>query len=792
MRGFASSNARARRERTQDAAFTLSSLARRLLVSSLPVTLVAGALYITTAPGWVVGGDNGELVTLYARGGVAHPPGYPLYVLLLRAFAWLPCGAARGAAIVTAIIGALAVFALHRACRAWGASAAAAMIASAVFASSSLAWRLASSAEVFALNALIACAILAAAAPGTNARGWKRAAQLGLFAGLGIANHHSIVLLAPVGLWAFIASVREEPRRARCAYAALAALAIGLTPYAYLWFEARHADPTSAWVWGDIHDWRTLLDHVRRAEFGTTRLALRDAPLEPFLQLETFTLRLTTDLLGLPLAIVVAGLLSIRRAKAHLIALVASFVLAGPCFVAIMNIAPRGVAATIVERFYLLPEVLASVLAALALDALVRRLRDRVGVAAGIAAAAMAANIALGVERVGEDHRPTVDNYVHNTLRFAPARAIILASSDQKFAGFLYGQRVLGLRPDVTIIAPEMLRASWYRARASRDAGVSIDVPEPGRVALVEELLASGRPVAFAGPVPPAVDEAGFVLAADRHARARRASRRGRARPERARSRERRAPRKVRARVHRGRVARIVVRCDVCGIRATLAYARRNISRARRRDARKRLPKKRARVRPVVALSLLGCRVVVRRSRSRGFTLAELLTTIGFISILGALAMYGVARYLRHSKTAEAVATTSAIAQAACVYYNQSDANQPAGTKPEAAKAMRHFPPASRASVPANEADVRGKKFQSAVGDWSTSPWLDMGFKISTPQFYAYSFESNGSGTAAQATAIAQGDLDGNGIKSSFRVSATPDATFTAKPSAVQQTDPEE
>src|ERR1700690_337181 len=97
------------------------------------------------------------------------------------------------------------------------------------------------------------------------------------------------------------------------------------------------------------------------------------------------------------------------------------------------------------------------------------------------------------------------------------------------------------------------------------------------------------------------------------------------------------------------------------------------------------------------------------RATSRGFTLSELLSTIGFISILGALAMYGVARYLRYSKTSEAIGSTMAIAQAACVYYNQSDANQPAGTKPDAAKAMRHFPPSSRASVPANPDDVRGK-----------------------------------------------------------------------------------
>jgi Tfp pilus assembly protein PilE len=181
------------------------------------------------------------------------------------------------------------------------------------------------------------------------------------------------------------------------------------------------------------------------------------------------------------------------------------------------------------------------------------------------------------------------------------------------------------------------------------------------------------------------------------------------------------------------------------------------------------------------------------RSRCRGLTLAELLGTVGFVTILGALAMYGVAKYLRHSKTAEAVGSTAAIAQAACLYYNESDANQPAGTKPDAAKAMRHFPPSSRASVPASMADVRGKRFQSSIADWSNSPWMEMGFKISTPQFYAYSFESQGAGPSAVATAIAHGDLDGNGIQSTFRANAAPDETLVAKVKGpVEQIDPDE
>lgn len=183
----------------------------------------------------------------------------------------------------------------------------------------------------------------------------------------------------------------------------------------------------------------------------------------------------------------------------------------------------------------------------------------------------------------------------------------------------------------------------------------------------------------------------------------------------------------------------------------------------------------------------------VRRAPQRGYTLAELLTTIGFVSILGALAMYGVARWLRHSKTSEAVGSVTTIAQGACAYYNSSDANQPAGTKLDMAKAMRHFPPTSRASVPANDEDVRGKRFQSAIGDWSTSPWLEIGFKLPTAQYYAYSFESSGSGPSAQAQAVAHGDLDGNGVKSTFRATAAPDDSFVATVGKnIEQIDPDE
>jgi hypothetical protein len=101
--------------------------------------------------------------------------------------------------------------------------------------------------------------------------------------------------------------------------------------------------------------------------------------------------------------------------------------------------------------------------------------------------------------------------YVKNTLTSAPPRAILLGSGDQKFSGFLHARLVLDLRSDVDFLTPEMLHGSWYRERESQTLGVHLASPDPTRRTLLARLLETGRPVAFAGPVPPPIVEAGFT-----------------------------------------------------------------------------------------------------------------------------------------------------------------------------------------------------------------------------------------------------------------------------------------
>lgn len=182
-----------------------------------------------------------------------------------------------------------------------------------------------------------------------------------------------------------------------------------------------------------------------------------------------------------------------------------------------------------------------------------------------------------------------------------------------------------------------------------------------------------------------------------------------------------------------------------------------------------------------------------RRAAVAGFTAIELMNFLGLAAVLSAIGMYALARYVRHAKTVEAVSSVASLAAASAEYYNSSDATQPTGAAPHSVHAMRHFPPSARLSVPEDALSVRGRRYQSNLADWSASPWRELRFSIVQPQCYLYSFESEGAGASARALITAEGDLDGDGLRSSYSLAVTPDEGLTAQVAkTMTRKDPEE
>jgi type IV pilus assembly protein PilA len=166
----------------------------------------------------------------------------------------------------------------------------------------------------------------------------------------------------------------------------------------------------------------------------------------------------------------------------------------------------------------------------------------------------------------------------------------------------------------------------------------------------------------------------------------------------------------------------------------------------------------------------------------RGFTLIELMIVVAIIGILAVLAIYGVSRYLKTSKTAEATNNVGAIAKNAGESLTR-DLMTGAYTAPGTSTGVgRCICASATATVPAAITSVAARKYTSdPINDWrqntadpDTVGWKCLKYSVDQPQYYMYSYtESGASCTAGTITnddihAIANGDLDGNGVQSTF------------------------
>ncbi len=174
--------------------------------------------------------------------GTAHPPGYPLYVVLSHLFVKIPIGTiAYRANLFSAVMAALACALAHVMGRQIGASRYAAFLMSLALATGASFWRSAVFAEVYALAAVMAT-LTVALMLAWGQRG-RTAPLLGAaFAfGLGLGNHLTIVGLSPA-----IAAYLLWYRRAlsvRVVVTAMLVILVAVAQYGFIIVRTRQGAP---------------------------------------------------------------------------------------------------------------------------------------------------------------------------------------------------------------------------------------------------------------------------------------------------------------------------------------------------------------------------------------------------------------------------------------------------------------------------------------------------------------------------------------------------------------------
>ncbi len=474
---------------------TAPAMPRRLAWFTIIAPLV---LYAVTAARTLQGGDSPEFSYLAEVGGVAHPPGYPLYVAILRALRWVPISPPiLRVSLISSLFGAVAVHVVARLSWRLTRDLWASGLAALALAVAPIHWRLAGIPEVFALHAALVSLVawssleLAGAPPERLSR-W--ALLVGLFSGLGASNHHTIVFCAPLVVGAVISVA------ARCGMgAALGALGrislasvLCLAPYLLLLRWPSQA-PAHGLVWGHTETWPGLVNHFLRRDYGTFRLSTL-APEQSagaWYQIGRLCLTLLRSFYWAPALAGVAGLVALaRRFKAWGAGLSLSIVLAGPLFAALMRLPRSEITDAVGDRFFLMALVLFAPAVAFGWALVSKRLPARPMRIAAVSL--LVAGIASTYPAANWRGDRSTEAFVRATFADLPEGAVVVGTTDTFYGGFPYVQHLIAARPDITyfeIAALKFLPAlERYRANAPRLRPALEPVPN-SNVELVVRLM---------------------------------------------------------------------------------------------------------------------------------------------------------------------------------------------------------------------------------------------------------------------------------------------------------------
>lgn len=159
----------------------------------------------------------------------------------------------------------------------------------------------------------------------------------------------------------------------------------------------------------------------------------------------------------------------------------------------------------------------------------------------------------------------------------------------------------------------------------------------------------------------------------------------------------------------------------------------------------------------------------MRRATKHGFTLIELMIVVAIIGVLAAIAIPSFTKSVRRARTSEAMIGLRKIYDGSVAYFDNDHTNPQGDIVPRMFPVSENLTP-QNPDCPGCAAGVPppGIRANPRPTDWDAPTWRALTFGVSDPYYYVYGYRSGGTGNEAGFEGFAFGDLDGDGVLSTF------------------------
>eukprot|EP00986_Skeletonema_menzelii_P014478 scaffold9647_cov141-Skeletonema_menzelii.AAC.3 len=477
-------------------------------------TAIALAVYLQTRSDSIAGGDAGELVAEGCKLGIAHPPGYPLYtviVYIVTTFGkhflqnYSPASLVNATScLFGSIASGLVAATVHEIVtnlrREDGKDLPIVQLSSSITAGlmcsfSPLLWQYNTSAEVFALHNLFVASIVYALTKYNQKKHSPRVIVIGAYlCGLSLTNQHTAILLVvPVVAWVLFSSTIEKKKLITLSFVSFAT---GISCYCLLPFlDSMYPHAGS---WGNVKTVSGFFHHFLRKDYGTMQLwsggggkATEDMITRTFSWVTDFTLhQLCHPTLLLFLVLGCTSVCSTKkRIKRNAMSrkmdhsgiatgrvIIASLTFYFIVFHSLSNLPlSNPLLYGVHQRFWMHPNILCFILIGVGFNTAAKVLPTTI--AARIVPIFMVAIPLLtygrNFEASDQSENQVFRGYASSILETLPPKSLLLINYDMTFTSVRYMQECEGFRDDVQTINLSMMTYPWFQEKQQLHQGLN-------------------------------------------------------------------------------------------------------------------------------------------------------------------------------------------------------------------------------------------------------------------------------------------------------------------------------